>query len=515
MTVASRAGITGAVILLAFAQLVIGPGKVSSSEKPVAAIDKERVRDADIQGLSGAVAHFLMASFYDNFGEIDAATLEYEEALRLQPDEAEIYLKIGADFVIQGNMEKAKEYLVKAKELEPGNVRPYLLLAVIHTAKGEFPEAEALYEEALKHEPGNLKALTFLSDLFVIQQELDKAAEVYEKILRVKKDDAFIFFNLGIIYSKLDKLDKAEENLNKAIELDEGYIEAQMVLGYVYEIEGKYQEAIKQYNKVLAIDTLNKDAHLRLGQLYYHAGQADKAIEENRVLIRLDMDSPEAYLRIFSIHMAERKYGEAEAILLEAIRNGVSSGVIYVSLGYLAGVTGENRKAMDYYGVAADKEPDNPMYKFYLGAAMDRSGKRDEAIKVLESIVAADPQGIPEAFNYLGYIYVEKNENLDRAIELIRKALEEDPENGAYMDSLAWAYFKKGMIKEALAEIEKALETMPDDPTIREHSGDIKFALGDTAGAQAEWARSLVIDPGNAAVKLKLEKLRSTANEKK
>ncbi len=230
--------------------------------------------------------------------------------------------------------------------------------------------------------------------------------------------------------------------------------------------------------------------------------------------MRLDAYSPEPYLRNFSIYMAEKRFGEAEAILLEALRNGVSSGVIYVSLGYLASLTGEHGKAEEYYAVAVEKEPENLMYKFYLGSAQERLGKRKEAIETLEEVVRAEPADLPEAYNYLGYLYVEENKDLDRAIELIKKALEIDPANGAYLDSLGWAYFKKGMLQDALQEMRKAAEVMPQDPVVREHLGDIYYAMGDLAGAAAEWETAAALDPENTAVRVKLENVKAKIDDK-
>ena len=111
-------------------------------------------------------------------------------------------------------------------------------------------------------------------------------------------------------------------------------------------------------------------------------------------------------------------------------------------------------------------------------------------------------------------MYVEENRELDRAIELIKKALETDPANGAYLDSLGWAYYKKGMLEDALREIRKAAEALPQDPVIREHLGDIYHAMGDLAAAVAEWETAAALDPGNSAVQLKLENARSMIDNK-
>ena len=104
-------------------------------------------------------------------------------------------------------------------------------------------------------------------------------------------------------------------------------------------------------------------------------------------------------------------------------------------------------------------------------------------------------------------MFSEEGVNLDEAVELAKKALEYEPENGAYIDSLGWAYFKKGMLDDALVEIEHAAKAMPDDATIADHLGDIYSAKGLADKARAAWKRSLELDPKQEKVTEKLKGL--------
>ncbi|MFH1665799.1 MAG: tetratricopeptide repeat protein [Candidatus Omnitrophota bacterium] len=481
------------------------PGAYSYAGQTETYIDRSRITVPAIRDVSDALAHYIMGVMYDNDGNTQAAVSEYEAALAHKEDIAEIYFKMGSDFLVLGSLTKAAEIVTKGQALEPENTKSYLLLAIIYTAQGNLDKAQEQYEEALKYDPEDLKVLTFLSDLFIIRKQLDKAAEIYERILRIRNDDAFLYFNLGIIYTKLNLFEKAEKNLEKAITVDRDYLEAQLVLGVLYEIDGKFAEAIKQHNRVIEIDPLNKDAYVRLGQLYHRLGDTDKAIEQNRVLMKLDVRSPDPYLRNFSIYLSGEEYGKAEAVLLEALRNNVSDAVIYASLGYLANVKKDYDKAVEYYTVAVAEDPANHTYRFYLAAVMDQAGGRRETVTILEGLVAEDTQ-MPEAYNYLGYIYVEDGKDLERAALLIKKAVDMDPENGAYLDSLGWAYYKLGMLDEALEQIKKAVERIPDDAIIRSHLGDIYFAKGDRTAALVEWQKALDMDPGNRELRGKIKR---------
>ncbi|MFH1878069.1 MAG: tetratricopeptide repeat protein [Candidatus Omnitrophota bacterium] len=222
--------------------------------------------------------------------------------------------------------------------------------------------------------------------------------------------------------------------------------------------------------------------------------------------MEIETSSVEPYLRIFTIYLAEQRYESAEAVLKEALGKNISDAVLYAGLGYLASRKAEYEKSVEYYSLAVEKEPENDKYWFYLAAAMDKAGRRKEAMDILEEITAKGTE-FPEIYNYLGYMYAEEGKDLDKALTMIRKALEIEPENGAYLDSLGWAYYKKGMLEEAEEQIKKALEFLPDDPVVREHMGDVYVARGLFEQARDEWARVLTINPGNRGIREKLEAL--------
>ena len=94
---------------------------------------------------------------------------------------------------------------------------------------------------------------------------------------------------------------------------------------------------------------------------------------------------------------------------------------------------------------------------------------------------------------------------LDEAEKNIKKALSIEPNNGAFIDSLGWVYYKKGMLEKAKTELEKAIKILKDDPVIYEHLGDVYFKIGDHKRAREMWKKSLQLDPKNQSLKKKLD----------
>ncbi len=127
---------------------------------------------------------------------------------------------------------------------------------------------------------------------------------------------------------------------------------------------------------------------------------------------------------------------------------------------------------------------------FLLGAAHERLGAREQAVTTFEQLLELAPDHAP-TLNYLGYMWADLGENLPDAVTLILRAVALDPDNGAYVDSLGWAYFQLGRFDEARGHLEWAVRLVPDDATILEHLGDLYVALKDIERARASYQQAL------------------------
>ncbi len=136
------------------------------------------------------------------------------------------------------------------------------------------------------------------------------------------------------------------------------------------------------------------------------------------------------------------------------------------------------------------EDSDSRQALFLLGAAYERSGDRSSAVSAFQRLLALAPNHTP-TLNYLGYMWAEHGENLAEAVELILRAVALEPDNGAYVDSLGWAYFQLGRYEEARKHLEWASRLVPDDATIFEHLGDLYTALKDVERARAFYLQAL------------------------
>ena len=139
--------------------------------------------------------------------------------------------------------------------------------------------------------------------------------------------------------------------------------------------------------------------------------------------------------------------------------------------------------------------------------------KKEEASKAFMKVLEINPKNA-DSCNYIGYMWADQNINLDKALEYINKALELEPKNGAFLDSLGWVYFRLGRIDEAMKYIEEAAAQFKEkgweDAVICEHLGDIYSKKYQTNKAKDMYEKSIKLDPRNEDVKKKLKALENT-----
>lgn len=151
--------------------------------------------------------------------------------------------------------------------------------------------------------------------------------------------------------------------------------------------------------------------------------------------------------------------------------------------------------------------PDAVVAHFLLGAAYERTGQRPKAVIALRRVLELQPD-FHAALNYLGYTYAEEGENLDEALRLVSRAVALDPDNGSYVDSLGWTYYRLGRHEQARGYLERAARLEPTDATLHEHLGDVYVALGQNDRARAAYRRALELGDDNAdEVRRKIEDL--------
>jgi tetratricopeptide (TPR) repeat protein len=150
------------------------------------------------------------------------------------------------------------------------------------------------------------------------------------------------------------------------------------------------------------------------------------------------------------------------------------------------------------------REPDDAGLHMDLGFCRDMLGDEAGAIEAGRRALALAPDS-PQVMNFLGYLLADHNRDLQEAEGLVRRAVAQDPDNGAYLDSMGWVLYRLGRLDEARARLEQAVKLTGGDPVVHEHLGDVYRDLKLLELARAQYRMSLAVDGSNRRLHNKLD----------
>jgi Flp pilus assembly protein TadD len=138
-----------------------------------------------------------------------------------------------------------------------------------------------------------------------------------------------------------------------------------------------------------------------------------------------------------------------------------------------------------------------------LALCLDQGGDIDGAVAAARDVLKQLPDDAT-ALNFLGYLFADHNRDLAEAEHMIRRAVDQEPDNGAYVDSMGWVEFRLGRLADARRLLEQAVQMTHGDPTVREHLGDVYKSLDLTGMARDQYRLALASDSTNVRLRNKL-----------
>lgn len=254
------------------------------------------------------------------------------------------------------------------------------------------------------------------------------------------------------------------------------------------------------------------DATIMSAELLEELGQYDLANETYKRVPRDHMSFHAAELgRAESLRRAGKTDAAIE-VLTQLAKSHPDLPVVHVSTGDLYRQLEQFDQAVAAYDTAleiySERENDQWFVHYARGISHERLGNWENAETDFRRALELNP-GQPEVLNYLGYSLVEKESNLDEALEMIEAAAEARPDSGYIIDSLGWALFRLGRYDEAIGHMEHAAELMPVDPVVNDHLGDVLWAVGRHTEARFQWKRALsFVDNDNPSPDVEPDRIR-------
>ena len=275
-------------------------------------------------------------------------------------------------------------------------------------------------------------------------------ADVFHSIAKLISKEVDPAFTL--IYSRLAQY------------LDLNHVDSTLMTADLLVDLEQYDLAIREYEKLSKSQPQFYASELGRAEALRASGKAMEAIEVLIELTRQYPNSANGFRTLGNHYRRLEIYDKAEVSYGKAIKLYTAKGEAGWFLYYVRGIT---RERLDSWELAE---------------------------KDFRKALSLNPNQ-PQVLNYLGYSLIEKNSNLDEALDMIERAVKESPDSGYIVDSLGWGYYKLGRYEKAVPNLERAAELMPVDPIVNDHLGDVYWMVGRKTEAEFQWRRALSFDP--------------------
>src|ERR1039457_462652 len=520
---------TATFIGLELSDLYIQSGRLREAVTDAEAALKENPDDLSARRILARIYTKLIGDAQANRIDetmVKKAIEQYQKIAEKEPADTESWLMLGRLNTASHNSPEAINAYKKVLELDQNNDDAMSGLAMVYSELGNTKAAA-----------GNIDLKRAYAQDLVMSDQLDAALKVYGEIVTDDPKDAQSQLRISQIYRQKRDFPKAHEAAAKAKAIDASDITIRYNDVSLLEAEGKLPEAIGALKEILE-STAHKtyepaqkasriDLLERLAFLYREGEQWASAVEAYRQIAEVEPDAAgraeaqivEAWRAAKDFNKAQqaadaalRKYPKDRAVksvhasLLadlgktdqavaetKALFDGKNDREIWLSLAQIyekAKNWTEMGKAIDQAEKLATSKDERENIYFMRGAMYECMKNFDEAEAAFHKVLEINPEN-SSAMNYLGYMLADRNVRLDEALDLVAKALNQEPNNGAYLDSMGWVFFRLNKLVEAEQNLRRALQYMSSDPTVHDHLGDVYFHEGKIREAIAQWQSSL------------------------
>lgn len=356
-------------------------------------------------------------------------------------------------------------------------------------------EAIPLLQKAIQAMPDFVEALVELAYAYEQQKQWNEARTIYEKLLKLQVSEQDVCLRLVHLSLRLNQPEKALKYFRKdpdaaafkltAISMfleSRHYLQAERLLKEMLDEPGVPPDVFLMLAGI-ARDQ-RRDTELALSWLARIPASSPTAVQAEGLKAQILADAGKEKEALASVRNLQQRHARNETLLLLEVR-------LLARLKAMDEALARARQAVEIV-------PESSELAFTLGSLLDSFGKRDEAMKVMQGIIASHPEHY-QALNYVGYSLAVQGKDLEHALELLQRADRLAPDQFFIVDSLAWALFRLGRTEEALQNIRRAVALVPSpEAEILEHYGDIATAAGQKEEARKAYEQALKLKPANA-----------------
>lgn len=430
-----------------------------------------------------AYFEFLMARRLETKGDQTGALAALERAASADPASATVRAEIAAFHLRRNSLPLAESEALKALTLDDSNLEAHRVLGLIYAANVDARNASTT---AAQLDASARNAISHLE-----RAAGDATTEI----------DLTIQYSLGRLYLRTGDTAKAVEAFTRVLNQNPTSVQGRLSLAQAYAAASDFTRAIATLDVIVGEEPRVAST---LAQYQEEAGLLKEAVENYTRALAAEPTRRGLKVRRIAVLFNAREYARAAAFAAEA-QTQHPDDLRFPSLRARALFEGgEPARALTVLEPAAKAFPKDAGVQFALADLYQDAGRDADAERTLRQLLAVDPSNA-DVLNYLGYMLAVGGRQLDEAIRLVQRALDVDPGNPAYLDSLGWAHFRRGELAQAEKYLSPAAERMPRNSVVQDHFGDLMAGQSRWLDAIEAWTRSLAGD-GNTIDRTTLEK---------
>ena len=482
---------------------------------------------------------------YMKKGQYGDASVEFRNALRLDPRFVDAYYQLAQADLAQRDWQGAYTSLEKAIELDPGRIDARLDRGRLYLSARDFDKAAEEANSILKGEPKNVGAYQLLGAALIGQGQPDRALESFSKVAELLPNEASSYVNLALVEISLHRPADAERHLKRAVEVDSKSIQAYTDLANFYRLQNRDSEAEQalqdgiaknpeatslyiEWASMLAnqgkkdeagalLDRLRKqvpnsaDAATAIGDYYFQRKETEQALIEYRRGLSVDPKNLEIKKRIQDLYLTTNQVNLAADLDKELMKNAPKDVIIRISHGRLLMAQGQLQDAIIFLQKVTSDAADSPQAHYYLAMAFWQNGDMGQARNALMDALKVS-QGLPVALQALARLSLAQGNAPDAQI-YAQELVQRFPATSDNRQLLADALARQGKLRPAEEQLLIARQLAPNDPTIRVNLAQIYSAEKKWPDAQKEFELALQLDAHNTTALAQLADFLTARNE--
>jgi len=431
---------------------------------------------------------------------------------------------------------------LEAKYEKAKNIYIDLAWATYLRASRRFPEARDIYQRVLHLHKSSAFTHSQLANVSLAIRDIRTADQESRLAIEINPENPLPHFILAQVMFKRTMNSRQKnwkpviEQLRKVTQLDPDHVDAYQYLGEIAATQEDPKLGKQAFKQLTRLMPYRPVFFLRLGNAYEDLGYSDKAISSYERAVKIDDTMWQAHKSLGRLYTASYELAEngvyntndptAESIdsAVEKITKAILAyakmrqyapnipkqfdkmlGIFRARLGSLYLTVDRPQQAIDTLNKIFTEDPKHADANYLLGLSYQEMKDFEKAEFHLRNAIRISPER-SEPYNALGYLLAELGTDLEYAVDIIKIALKKEPENGAYLDSLGWTYFKMGENELARIELEKAVKFESESWEIQDHLGDVYLKIGMKNNAIDAWRKATILNPENEKIRQKIER---------